>query len=172
MEFSRLLRERYSVRAFRPDPVPPELVQGLLEAARTAPTAVNRQPQRLLVLSDPGSMEKLARCTRFTFQAPMAIVVCCDESEAWVRPFDRENSGVIDASIVATQIMLAVHDCGLGTTWVGCFDPAVLRREFALPDSIRPVAVFPIGYPAEDAAPSQKHGERKAISETTVRETF
>ncbi|MBQ9453328.1 MAG: nitroreductase family protein [Desulfovibrio sp.] len=170
--YSALIAERYSVRKFSTEPVDQSLVQSILEAAQLAPTAVNKQPQRILVLRTAAGMEKLKKATTYTFNAPMALIVCYNMSEAWVRPFDRNNAGVIDATIVATHIMLKVHDIGLGTTWVGHFDPAVLRREFDLPPDIEPIAVFPIGHPAVDAKPSPQHTRRRPLEETVVYEHF
>lgn len=172
MEFSEVLARRYSVRKFASRPVEPEKIRLILEAARSAPTAVDRQPQRIVVLQSPQEMAKLALCTKYTFGAPAALIVGCAEDKAWVRPFDNENAGVIDASIVGTFLMLAICDQDLGTCWVGHFDPAELRSQFRFPDNVRPVAVFPFGYPAEDAAPSRLHGERLPLEDTVRYGTF
>ena len=172
MEFSSLVKERYSVRKFSMQPVEEHAVAAILEAARMAPTACNNQPQRILVVQTPTGMEKLKECTKYTFGAPMALVVCYQKGEAWVRSFDGDNSGVVDASIVSTHIMLAVHDLGLGSTWVGYFDPLALRKLFNLPDSIIPVAIFPIGHLAPDAKPASLHDQRRPLTETVVYESF
>lgn len=172
MEYRSLIGQRYSVRKFSNLQVEDGVVQAILEAARLAPTAVNKQPQRILVLRGEESMDKLKTCTPYTFHAPMAMAVCCHVGEAWVRPYDNYNSGVIDAAIVATHIMLAAHDLGLGSTWVGHFDPAEFRRVFNLPDHMEPVAVFPLGYPAADARPSPQHEKRRPIEETVVYDSF
>ena len=102
----------------------------------------------------------------------MALIVCRRKDEAWVRPCDGDNSGVVDASIVGTHIMPAAHGLGLGTTWVGHFDPPVLRRAFNLPDDMEPVAIFPLGYPAADAKPPHLHGKRRPVADTVVYESF
>lgn len=172
MEFNKLIRERYSVRKFSGQPVEEDKITAILEAARVAPTAVNKQPQRILVLRDPAGMEKLVACTPYTFHAPMAMVVCCRKDEAWVRPFDGDNSGIVDAAIVGTHIMLAVHDLGLGATWVGHFDPEAVREAYNLPDDIEPVVIFPIGHPAPDAKPAHLHEKRRPLEETVVYERF
>ncbi len=172
MEYVRLIRERYSVRKFSPQPVEESKLAAILEAARVAPTAVNKQPQRILVLRDAADLEKLKACTPYTFDAPLALAVCYRKDEAWVRPYDGDNSGVVDAAIIGTHIMLAVHDQGLGATWVGHFDPAAFRRAFNLPDNVEPVAIFPIGHPAPDAQPSPKHESRRPLDETVVYDRF
>ena len=172
MEYTQLIRERYSVRKFSSEPVSEATLLAILEAARLAPTAVNNQPQRILVLRDAAGMKKLKACTPFTFDAPLALAVCYNKDEAWLRPYDSDNSGRIDATIVGTHIMLAVHDLGLGCTWVGHFDPALFREAFRLPDNIEPVALFPIGYPAAEAKPSPLHGKRRPLEETVVYDSF
>lgn len=168
MEYDHLVRERYSMRKFSEQAVDDDAIRTILESARVAPTAVNKQPFRILVLRGAANMEKLAACTPYTFGAPMALAVCACAGEAWVRPFDQYNSGIIDASIVGTHIMLAVHNLGLGTTWVGHFDPAAFRAAFALADTLEPVAIFPIGHPAADVRPASLHGKRRPLEETVV----
>lgn len=171
MEYGTLIRERYSVRKFADRPVEEKTLAAILEAARVAPTAANKQAWRILVIRKSG-MEKLANCTPYTFGAPMALAVCCNRSEAWVRPYDGDNAGVIDAAIVGTHIMLAVHDLGLGSTWVGHFDPAAFRAAFTLPESLEPVALFPIGYPAPEAKPAHLHEKRRPLQETVAYDAF
>ncbi len=172
MEFSRLVRERHSVRKFTEEPVSKEQLLRLLEETRLAPTAVNHQPQRYLVITEKAGMEKLSRCTKYTFGAPCAIVVCCNRDEAWVNRYTGEMKGEVDAAIAATHLMLAIHDAGLGSCWVGSFDPKVLTEEFGLPENIFPVAIFPIGHIAPDSEPAKKHFERKSLDEVTVWEHF
>jgi len=172
MDFRDLIKARYSVRKFDPRPVEPTLVEQVLEAGRLAPTAVNYQPQRVLVLDTAEDMAKLAGCTKYTFHAPMALVVCYDKTVSWHRSYDGHDMGEVDASIVATHLMLAIHDVGLGATWVGYFDPEALRQSFRLPESIVPVAIFPMGYPAPDAKPASHHDKRLELAQTTVRHSF
>ena len=172
MEFEKLVRERYSVRKFNEQPVSEADLGAILEAARLAPSAVNKQPFRLLALKTPESMAKLAECTKYTFGAPLAIIVCARADEAWVRPFDQDNAAVVDATIAATHIMLAAHDRGLGSTWVGHFDPAAVRAKFNIPAELTPVAVFPIGHPAPDAAPAPMHAKRRELAELVRYESF
>lgn len=160
MDFDKLAEDRYSVRSFEARAVEREKVDLILKAGRNAPTAANRQPQRILVIDSPAGMEKLKKCTKYTFGAPMAFLICCDEDAAWVRPYDENNSGVVDGAIATTQMMLQAHDIGLGTTWVGHFDPKMVVAAFGLPDSFVPVAVLPTGYPAADSRPGPKHTEK------------
>ncbi len=172
MEFSQLLKDRYSVRKFEPTPVTKEEIERILEMVKDVPTACNNQPQRYLVLMTKESMEKLAQCTRYTFNAPCAIVVCQNAAEAWVNSYDNEGKGDIDAAIVATYLMLAIHDQGLGACWVGSFDAKKASELFNIPDHVKPVAVFPLGHPAKDSTPISKHFERKDPRVLTLYESF
>lgn len=160
MDFEKLAAERYSLRQFDPRPVEEDKLRLILKAGRIAPTACNNQPQRILVLRDKAAMEKLATCSPCTFGAPMALVICCDNDASWVRPFDNDNSGVVDAAIVTSHMMLQAADLGLGTTWVGYFDPAAVSERFGLPKNLTPVALLPLGYPAADAKINPLHFDR------------
>ncbi len=165
MDLLNLFKERYSCRKFSDRKVEQDKVDAVLEAARLAPTAVNSQPQRLYVLKSEASLNTLKECTPYHFDAPLAILVCYDKNVSWKRNFDGSDFGNIDASIVAAQMMLEVTNLGLGTTWVGYFNPTVVVEKFELPENIVPVAIFPIGYPADDATPSPRHSDRHEISD-------
>lgn len=160
MNFVQLAEERYSVRKFDARPVEEETLAIILKTGRIAPTACNNQPQRILVVDDAEGMEKLGKCTPYIFGAPVALLICYDRDKSWVRPFDNDNSGVVDAAIVTTHLMLQAADLGLGTTWVGYFDPAKVVEEFGLPAHIVPVAILPLGYPAKGAQPNPLHFEK------------
>ena len=166
MNFLSLAGKRYSVRKFSDKPVEKEKLDKILEAGRLAPTACNNQPQKIIVIDNKASLEKVKKCTRYGFGAPVVLIICYDKDESWKRSFDGKDMGDVDAAIVTTHIILEAASLGIGSTWVGSFDPAAARSEFALPDNVIPVAFLPIGYPAEDAAPSGNHASRKPINET------
>ena len=115
MEYSELIATRYSVRAYRPDPVEDEKLQAVLEAARLAPTAANRQPIQLIVMHTAGREEEIGKIYRrpWFVQAPLVIAVCAISSQAWVRESDRFNARLIDAAIVADHLILAAANLGL-----------------------------------------------------------
>ncbi len=166
MDFLTLAKERYSVRKFKPEPIPePELV-AVLSAGRLAPTACNLQPQRIFVIRSSESLAKIRRCSSCHFDAPVVLMICYDRSESWKRSFDGFDAGAMDATIVTTHLMLAAAEQGLGTTWVCFFDPKKLRQEFSLPEQLEPVALLPIGFPADDAVANPVHFKRKELSQT------
>ncbi|MDR0952261.1 MAG: nitroreductase family protein [Oscillospiraceae bacterium] len=166
--FIQLARDRYSVRKYSDKPVEPEILRQILETGAVSPTAHNSQPQRIKVITEPEELKKLDQCTVCRFGAPAALIICYDKDVCWKRDFDGAPSGEVDASIVTTQLMYAAHDLGLGTCWVMFFDPAKTREVFKLPDNIIPVAILPLGYPAEDAAPSPRHLQRVPLEETLI----
>lgn len=159
MDFLTLAKERYSVRKFKPDPVPQADIDKILEAAYVAPTACNKQPQKIIVVNTPEGLEKVRKCTECHFDAPLTMIVCYDRSLCWKRSYDGKTSGDIDAAIITTHMMLEAKDLGLGSTWVMWFIPEAVREEFALPDNWEPVALLPMGYPAENARPAHLHNE-------------
>ncbi len=172
MDFLKLARERYSVRKFDSRAVEKEKLDAVLDAGRCAPTAVNYQPQRVLVIESAEARAKLKKCTPYHFDAPLSLLVCYDSTVSWKRRFDGYDMGAVDASIVTTQMMLEAAELGLGSTWVGYFDPVAVRDEFALPDCLVPVAILPLGYPAPDAAPSPLHERKLAPEETIFRDSY
>ncbi|MBQ4550005.1 MAG: nitroreductase family protein [Oscillospiraceae bacterium] len=172
MEFTNLIENRYSVRSFRPEHLPREVLDKILDAGHKAPTGCNYQPQRILVLNTDESIEKLRACTKCHFGAPTALLVCHNTAESWVRPYDGALSSPVDAVIVATHMMLAAWNEGVGSCWVMHFDPARMRETFAIPDGIEPAALLVMGYPAGDAKPLPLHFKTRPITETVVYDHF
>lgn len=172
MDFLELVKERYSVRKFSSKKVEKEKLDMVLEAGRLAPTAVNFQPQRILVIDSEENLELLKSCTTYHFHAPMALLVCYDTTVSWKRSYDKQDMGAVDASIVTTQMMLQATALGLGTTWVGHFDPEAIRRTFQIPDYLIPVALLPLGYPREDCVPHQLHDSRYDMNHTVFFNSF
>ena len=162
MDFLELSQIRYSCRKFSDRPVEDEDVSRVVDAFLAAPTAVDRQPIRLWVVRSKERLADLKECTRFHFNAPAALIVAYVEDEAWVRSYDGKNHGDVDATIAATHAMLEIHELGLGSTWVACFDPAAVRRMFPETEGTVVTALFPFGYPADDAEPSPMHFQRKS----------
>ena len=165
MDFEKLSAERYSLRKYSDRPVEPEKLALILEAGRNAPTAHNLQPQRIFVLQTPEALEKADGCTASHFHPPVMLVVAYDAQAAWKRETDGKNHGEIDAAIAATQMMLQAADLGLGTTYVGMFEPEKLISAFPEMAGLTPIALLPLGYPAETAHPSRLHADRKPMEE-------
>jgi nitroreductase len=162
MEFAELIRKRYSVRAYKPDPVEKEKVEQVLEAARLAPTAANRQPFQLITIPTAGRETELQRIySREWFtQAPLVICACGIPDQGWTR-MDGKPYVDVDVTIAMDHLILAATDLGLGTCWIAAFDPAAAREILQLPDGVEPVVFTPLGYPADSLRPKK----RKSLSE-------
>jgi nitroreductase len=162
MEFSVLVEERYSVRAYEPDPVEDEKLEKVLEAARLAPTAANRQPFQLIVIHTEGREEELLEIYNKAWfvEPPLVICACGLLERAWTRG-DGKNFTDVDVAIAMDHLILAAANEGLGTCWVGAFDPDAARETLGLPDDVEPIAFTPLGYPADQAGAKK----RKSLDE-------
>ena len=170
MNFLKIAKKRYSVRIYKDRPVEEEKLLKILEAGRVAPTAANRQPQRLIVVKSEEGRQKLKKAAK-VFGAPVAVIVCADLNYAWVRSYDNANTADIDASIVTDHMMLEATEQGLGTLWIGHFNPDVLKKEFNLPDNYKPVNILAIGYAdREPESPDRHDTTRKPLAQTVFYE--
>ena len=172
MDFEKLITERYSVRNFKPKHLPQEVITKILEAGHKAPTGCNYQPQRILVLNTDESIAKLKECTKCHFNAHTAMLVCHNKEESWTRKYDGALSSPVDAVIVATHMMLAAHNIGIGCCWVMHFDPAAMREKFNIPNNVDPVALLVMGYPADDAKPLDLHNQFRPINDVVFYDKF
>jgi nitroreductase len=163
MDFSELIQRRYSVRAYKPDPVEDDKLAQVLEAARLAPTAANRQPFQVIVIYTAGREAELGRIygKEWFTQAPLVVCVCAVLDQGWVRRDDGKRHTDVDAAIVMDHIVLAAADLGLGTCWIAAFNPAAAREVLGLPEGVEPVVFTPLGYPADQPKPKK----RKPLSE-------
>jgi len=162
MGFQELVGKRYSVRSYKSDPVPEELLQKVLEVARLAPTAHNFQPFKFVVLRTAGREEELKRiyARDWLSQAPLVVIACAVYEGAWLR-MDKKNYAEVDVTIAMDHLIMAATDLGLGTCWIAAFNPQELRAALKLPEGVEPIALTPIGY----AADQPKEKKRKPLSE-------
>ena len=160
MTLSSLIQSRYSVRAYKPDPVEEDKLQQVLEAARWAPTAANRQRFQLIVIHTAGREQELRRIydKDWFVQPPLVICAC---RYPWDPARRRKDYTDVDIGIVVDHLILVAAELGLGTCWIGAFDPAAAREVLGLPDEVEPVVFTPLGYPADLPRPK----ERKPLSE-------
>lgn len=165
MSFNNLARKRYSCRKLAAKPVEQEKIDAIIEAGILAPTACNRQPFKIWVAKSPDALKAIHDVTPFTFEANVFFIVGAKRDEAWVRPSDNANFADVDATIVATHMMLAIEDQGLATTWVGYFDAPKLQILIPELAGYDLVAVFPVGYADPEAKPAPQHTTRKSVFE-------
>ena len=148
MDFLELVKKRYSARGYLPKTVEQEKLNYILECARWAPSAVNRQPWRVIVAQSDEAKCLVQQCypRDWFVQAPLYIIIYTRVSEAWIRGFDGKYHADIDAAIATEHICLAAAEQGLGSCWVCNFDVQLLKSNFRLTADEYPVAIVPIGY--------------------------
>lgn len=168
METLGCIKTRTSIRKYRPDPVPEDLIKKILEAAVQAPSAGNVQEWEFIVVKDLTNKKKLAEAAfdqDFVAKAAVVVVVCSDLnkiSDAYgVRGISLYS--IQNASAAIQNMLLAANDFGLGTCWVGAFNEESVKGILVLPESVRPLAIITLGYPAEKPEKS----ERVSIKEKT-----
>lgn len=167
MEFLNIAKQRFSVRDYTGQKVEPEKLDKILEAAHVAPTAANLQPIHLIAVQSKEGLAKIGKAANI-YGAPLAIIVCADHDKAWVRPFDKKQTGDIDASILTDHMMLQAADLGLGSVWVCYFEPDVLSKEFGLPANLEPINILVIGYSNEAPADPERHSKTRIPLKTLV----
>jgi nitroreductase len=165
MEFAEVLTKRRSVRSYKSHPVEENKLRRIFEAANMAPSAGNLQAYEVRVVRDRAKRSALAEAAngqRFIAYSPVSLVFCADPARS-AKKYGKRGSelySVQDATIAATFAMLAAVDLGLATVWVGDFDEKKVQQVLGV-KSIRPVAIFSLGYAAEQPQPSP----RRAIEE-------
>lgn len=165
MNFLELSRDRYSVRKYKSDPIPDEVMDKIIEAGMLAPTACNNQPQKIYIARSKQALEKLKECTPYTFDAPVVMVIGYDKTRSWQnKRMPGYESGETDAAIVTTHLMLAAWEQGIGSCWVGVFNSDEVSQALGLPENIRVTALMPMGYADMEAGPRHsQYREREDI---------
>jgi nitroreductase len=167
MDFMDVVRKRRSIRRYKPDPVPDEVLNQVLEAARLAPSGGNRQPWHFIVVKDSETKRKLG-IAEFASAAPVVIVGCADPTDPVA-----SRTYLIDISIAFEHIVLAAANFGLGTCWQLGWDAKpgaeeAMKGVLGVPKHMKIVAVTPLGYPADLPRPK----DTKALSEIVHFEKF
>ena len=168
MEFKEVVKNRYSCKSFGDKKVEKEKLEAVLEAGRLAPTAKNLQEQRVYVLQSDEALAKIDQLTPCRYGASTVLVVAFDSGNVFTYPGEKRDSGVEDATIVATHMILAAADAGLDSCWVNFFDPDKAAEVLGLPENEEVLMVMDLGYAAEGAGPLENHGSRKPLSETVA----
>jgi nitroreductase len=158
MDFYDLVNARYSVRTYTDEAVGEDVIHRILNAARLAPSAANKQPIHYFVVRDEAMRQRLIpdRGGNSMSKAAVALVVCASPDNAWVRSFDGKNHADIDAAIAMEHIVLAATEEGLGTCWICAFDPKVVRQVLSLPHNMEPIAITPLGHTTSEPQPKNR----------------
>ena len=166
MEFREVIKNRYSCKKYSPRVPEAEKLNAVLEAGRLAPTAKNLQEQHVYVLQSPEALAKIDAVTPCRYGAPTVLVIAFDKNNVFTYPGGKRDSGVEDATIVATHMILAAADEGVDSCWINFLDPEKLAETLGLPENEEVLMVMDLGYAAEGAGPLPNHSSRKELSET------
>ncbi len=163
MNFENVIKNRCAIRKFKKEKVSNEIITKILEAGTLAPTAKNLQPQKIFVVESNEGLEKIDKASPCRYNAPICFIVACDKSKS----FNKNNHSTyeIDASIVATHMMLEATNLGVDNIWIEMFDRDILKKEFKMEPDIEPIMIMPIGYRTEDCPVSPMHLIRKNLDE-------
>lgn len=166
MEFKEVVRNRYSCKKYSTRQVEAEKLAAILEAGRLAPTAKNLQEQHVYVLQSADALAKVDAVTPCRYGAPTVLVVAFDTKNVFTYPGGKRDSGVEDATIVATHMVLAAANEGVDSCWINFLDPEKLADLLGLPENEEILMVLDLGYAAEGAGPLPNHTSRKPLEET------
>ncbi len=164
MDFLELVKMRHSVRSYESRDIEKEKLDYVMECVRLAPSAVNFQPWKFTIVSEPEALQSIQAAYKreWITTAPYIIVACADHNESWHRKPDGKDHADIDLAIAVEHLCLAAAEQGLGTCWVCNFDTEICREALHLPEQLEPIALIPIGYPASVEVPEKK---RKPMEE-------
>lgn len=167
MDFYKVIKTRRSVRNYKPDSIPEEVLKKVLEAARIAPSGSNRQPWQFIIIKDPeikNKMVKLCEGQRFVSQAPVLIVACGKNIHYNRGHWMGDYSVIVDVAIAVDHLTLAARAEGLGTCWIGSFDNEGIKKFLEIPEDVNVVALTPLGYP-ENPDVFKEDTDRKPLKE-------
>ncbi|WP_455367399.1 nitroreductase family protein [[Eubacterium] cellulosolvens] len=173
MDFYEVIRTRRSIRSYKPDSIPEETLNRILEAARIAPSGSNRQPWRFIIVKSEGVKRRLIRACgdqEFIAEAPIIIAACGYDIHYDRGNYMGEMSMLVDVSIAFTHLILAAKAEGLGTCWIGLFDNKKVKEILEIPQEFDVVALTPLGYPKNEEF--NESIQRKALKDIVSMEKF
>ncbi len=169
MDVMEAIRTRRSVRSYRPDPIPPKVLDRMKEALRVAPSACNLQPWTFIFVQDAALRRSLADVCRkqsFLAEAPVIVVGVGHPERAYKKMRGGENSIEVDVTIALDHLTLAAAAEGLGTCWIGAFSEEPVKELLGIPKTARVVAITALGFPADRSLLRPvRDGDRRAASE-------
>ena len=168
MEFSEVIKERYSCKQYDGRSVERQKLNAILNAGRLAPTAKNLQEQRIYVIEGEENLKKVDEVTPCRYNAGTCLLVAFNKDTVYTYPNSDRDSGIEDAAIVATHMMLAAADEGVDSCWVNCMDIEKTKAIFGLPDNEEVLMIMDLGYAAPDAQMNPNHNIRKDLKETVI----
>ncbi|HPE57323.1 MAG TPA: nitroreductase family protein [Bacteroidales bacterium] len=166
MSFLNLAKSRFSLRKYTTQPVSDDDLKNILEAGRVAPSAVNYQPWKFLVIREKETLEMVHTLYHREWfkQAPVVIIILADHEQSWIRS-DGKDHADIDIAIAADHMTLAATDLGLGTCWVCNFDKQKTIEAFKLPENLEPLVFLPLGHPDQETDVNRHKTKRKPFDQ-------
>ena len=171
MDIYEAIAIRSSVRSYRSEPIEEEKLQRVLEATRLAPSAINEQPYKFILVRDDALRQQLAEAChgqQFVAEAPLAVVVCGLPCRGMIGGYT--DTRLVDGAIALTHLILSAAAEGLGTCWLGAFDNDEVKSLLGIPAEVQVVAVTPLGYPKEPLQRLTKR--RKSLEELVYEEKY
>ena len=166
MEFTEVVKGRYSCKKYSDRPLEKEKLDAILEAGRVAPTAKNLQEQKVYVVQSAEMLAKVDGVTPCRYGAPTVLIVAFDKNNVFTYPGGKRDSGIEDATIVATHMILAAYNEGVDSCWINFLDPEKMAKVLGLPENEEVLMAMDLGYAAEGAGALPNHFSRKEIGET------
>ena len=163
MEFNDVIRKRTATRKFSNRKLSQEDIEKILEAGRLAPTAKNFQPQFIYVVISEEGLEKIDKITPCRYNAQCCLLVCSDKEIAFHK--DEYSTYEVDATIVATHMILEATNLNIDSTWIEAFDKNEAKSVFELNANLEPVCIINLGYKTDDCPENQMHNQRKNLNE-------
>lgn len=168
MDFKKICKERYSTRDFSDRKADEKTVGQILELIRLVPTALNRQPYKILVAESDEAIKKLKKAKAVLYNAKTVLIICSDRANAWANRYSGETDVLIDVGIVVATALYAAKEFGLNSCCICNFDPELVKKEFDLPQNLTADALIALGYKSECDKPSERHFARKNIEQLTA----
>ena len=170
MPFKEVIASRYSCRKYdSARQISDARLNAILEAGRLAPTAKNLQEQHIYVAQSAEALAKIDSATPCRYGAPTVLVVAFDKNNVYTYPDGKRNSGIEDAAIVATHLMLAAANEGVNSCWVNFVQIDQLHEALGLPENEEILMLLDLGFAAPGAAPSPNHTSRKPLTDTVTK---
>lgn len=166
MEFSDVIKNRYSCKKFSSEQIGKDKLDAILEAGRVAPTAKNLQEQHIYVVQSESALETIDKLMPCRYNAPTVLIVAYNKNNVFTYLGDKRNSGIEDATIVATHLMLAAYNEGVDSCWINFFNPDELAKAFNLPEDEEILMLLDLGVADKTTTPLPNHNSRKALTET------
>jgi nitroreductase len=164
MSVLRVIKARKSVRRYKPDPIPEDVLFRVLEAARHSPSGKNLQPWKFILVRDSSLKQKIAEASNgqsFMAEAPLIVVGCGFPDACYSRMGNYMKSWPVDVAIALEHLILQAQEEGLGTCWIGAFEERDVKSILKIPEDVKVLALTPLGFP--DVVPVSR--ERKKLEE-------